>query len=131
MYIIDINLVHTYARNAAADDELTIPRLFVSPLTSTQIHAVRRKQEANIRGGESFHVVFIYLSIDGIFKLLRSPGIDSKKCSLAGRYNNPIPTRFLARIDCPKTPAQKTAVEKGGGGRSKAPPPIPILSWNF
>jgi hypothetical protein len=26
-------------------------------------------------------------------------------CSLAGRYNNPIPTRFLAPIDCLKIPA--------------------------
>jgi len=28
-------------------------------------------------------------------------------CSLAGRYDNPIPTRFLAPIDCLKIPAQK------------------------
>ncbi len=48
-----------------------------------------------------------------IFKLLRSPRIDSKEpippgcvlCSLAGRYYNPIPTRFLAPIDCLKIPA--------------------------
>jgi len=26
-------------------------------------------------------------------------------CSLAGRYDNPIPTRFLAHIDCFKIPA--------------------------
>ena len=26
-------------------------------------------------------------------------------CSLAGRYDNPIPTRFLAHIDCLKIPA--------------------------
>jgi hypothetical protein len=26
-------------------------------------------------------------------------------CSLAGRYDNPIPTRFLATIDCLKIPA--------------------------
>jgi hypothetical protein len=41
----------------------------------------------------------------GIFKLIRSPRIDSKEpippgfCSPAGRYDNPIPTRFLAPID--------------------------------
>ncbi len=46
-----------------------------------------------------------------IFKLLRSP-IDSKESisaslrSLAGRYDNPIPTRFLSPIDCLKIPAQ-------------------------
>jgi hypothetical protein len=28
-------------------------------------------------------------------------------CSLAGRYDNPIPTRFLAPIDCLKIPALK------------------------
>jgi hypothetical protein len=27
-------------------------------------------------------------------------------CSLAGRYDNPIPTRFLAPLDCLKIPAQ-------------------------
>ncbi len=43
---------------------------------------------------------------DGIFKLLWSPGIDSASlCSLAGRYDNPIPIQFLARIDCSKIPA--------------------------
>ncbi len=26
-------------------------------------------------------------------------------CSLAGRYDNPIPSRFLALIDCSKIPA--------------------------
>jgi hypothetical protein len=29
--------------------------------------------------------------------------------SLAGWYDNPIPTRFLAPIDCSKTPTQKAA----------------------
>jgi hypothetical protein len=28
-------------------------------------------------------------------------------CSLAGRYDNPIPTRFLTPIDCLKIPAQE------------------------
>jgi hypothetical protein len=46
----------------------------------------------------------------GIFKLLWSPGIDSTEsippaCSPAGRYENPIPTRFLASIDYLKIPA--------------------------
>ncbi len=36
----------------------------------------------------------------GIFKLLRSPKIDSASlCSLAGRYDTPIPTRFLTARD--------------------------------
>jgi hypothetical protein len=44
---------------------------------------------------------------DDIFNLLRSPGIDFKESIplsyvawRAGRYDNPIPTRFLAPIDC-------------------------------
>jgi hypothetical protein len=41
-----------------------------------------------------------------IFKRLRSPGIDSASlCSLAGRYDNPIPSRFLAPMCCSKIPA--------------------------
>ncbi len=43
---------------------------------------------------------------DGILKLLRSPGIDSVSlCRQAGRYDNPVSTRFLAPIDCSKIPA--------------------------
>jgi hypothetical protein len=43
---------------------------------------------------------------DSIFKLLKSPGIDvNSLCSLAGWYENPIPTRFLAPIDYSKIPA--------------------------
>jgi hypothetical protein len=50
----------------------------------------------------------------------RFQGMNSASlCSLAGRYNNPIPTRFLASIDCLKIPAQhrvsKTAGGWGGG----------------
>ncbi len=41
-----------------------------------------------------------------IFKRLWGQEIDSKECSLAGRYDNPIPPRFLAPIDCIKIPAQ-------------------------
>jgi len=49
----------------------------------------------------SFLTVERVLTRVRIFKLLRSPGIDSKEsvpaslCSLAGRYDSPIPTRFL------------------------------------
>jgi hypothetical protein len=46
-------------------------------------------------------------SKDGIFKPLRSLGIDSANlCSLADRYDNPIPTRLSAPIDSSKIPAQ-------------------------
>ncbi len=49
-----------------------------------------------------------------IFKLLRSLGIDSKESIspaylAAGRYDNPVPTRFLAPIDRLKIPAQNSA----------------------
>ncbi len=51
------------------------------------------------------------LNRGGIFKLLCSPEIDSASlCILAGRYENPIPTWFLAPIDCLKIPAQKLIV---------------------
>ena len=40
-----------------------------------------------------------------IFKLLRSPGIDSKE-PIPPRNDNPIPTRLLASIDCSNIPAQ-------------------------
>ncbi len=47
----------------------------------------------------------------GIFKRLRCPRIESASlCSLAGRHDNTIPTRFLAPIDCSKIPAQHNAV---------------------
>jgi hypothetical protein len=36
-------------------------------------------------------------------------------CSLAGRYGNPIPTRFLAPIDCLKTPALDRQATMAGG----------------
>ncbi len=36
----------------------------------------------------------------------RFQGIDSASlCSLAGQYDNPTPSRFLAPIDCSKVPA--------------------------
>jgi hypothetical protein len=49
-----------------------------------------------------------------IFKLFKEPknrfqGINSASlCILAGRYDNPIPTRLLAPIDCLKIPARIT-----------------------
>ncbi len=44
-------------------------------------------------------------------------GIDSASLSsLAGRYDNPISTRFLAPTDCSKIPALLLALGGGGGG---------------
>ncbi len=51
-------------------------------------------------------------SRDDNFKHFKSTGIDSKEsilqhiCSLAGRYDNPIPTRLLAPIICSKLTTQ-------------------------
>jgi hypothetical protein len=36
--------------------------------------------------------------------------------ALAGRYDNPIPTLFLAPIDCSKITAEFCGVLQGGGG---------------
>ncbi len=45
--------------------------------------------------------IFPLFNRDGIFKLSRNPGIDSASlCRLLGLYANPIPTGFLAPIDC-------------------------------
>ncbi len=37
-------------------------------------------------------------------------------CSLAVLYDNPIPTRFLAPIDCLKIPAHRAGVRRGDVG---------------
>jgi hypothetical protein len=51
-------------------------------------------------------------SRDGIFKLLGILGIDSASlCSRAGRYDKPIPTRFLAPVDCSQIPAQYVSLK--------------------
>jgi hypothetical protein len=57
-------------------------------------------------------ISFFTISWAGIFKPLWSPGIDAKAsippaylCSMAGRYENPIPPRCLAPIDFLKIPA--------------------------
>ncbi len=49
-----------------------------------------------------------------VFEQIKEPknrfqGTNSARLhSLAGRYDNPIPTRFLAPLDCLKIPAQGT-----------------------
>jgi hypothetical protein len=56
------------------------------------------------------HVVCSMLPEPEFFNFLKEPknlfqGTNSARlCSLAGRYDNPIPTRFLAPIDCLKIP---------------------------
>ncbi len=60
----------------------------------------------------------------------RFHGIDYT--SLAGQYNNPIPTWFLVPIDCSKNPAQ--GEDKGwagdlSGGRIVDPPVLDKKDW--
>ncbi len=58
--------------------------------------------------GSGWYALYTTVYRGSISKLFWSPGIDSASlCSLAGRYDNPIPTRFLALIDCSKIPALK------------------------
>ncbi len=48
----------------------------------------------------------------------RFQGIDyASLCSLAGRYDNPLPTRFIAHIECSKIPALSTAISSVHRGR--------------
>ncbi len=59
----------------------------------------------------------------------RFQGMNSASlCSVAGRYDNPIPTRFLAPIDCLKIPAQACGryVKTTWTG---APPSRVVASW--
>ncbi len=50
--------------------------------------------------------------------MTRFQGTNSARlCSLAGRYDNPISTRFIAPIDCLKIPAQICQFKNGGGER--------------
>jgi hypothetical protein len=54
----------------------------------------------------------------GYLKLLWSPGINFKELippayALVGLYNNPIPARFLAPLDCSKAP--QTFTNTGSG----------------
>jgi hypothetical protein len=47
----------------------------------------------------------VFLNLEGAQESI--PRIDSASlCSPAGQYDNPIPTRFIAPIDCSKIPAQ-------------------------
>jgi hypothetical protein len=58
-----------------------------------------------------------------MFKLVMSPGIDSKEsipsAYVAGRYDNPIPTRFLAPTECLKITAR--------GNRNTCQPPMALV----
>ncbi len=42
----------------------------------------------------------------------RKPPDSARLCSLTCRYDNPIPTRFLAAIDCSKIPEQDSNISE-------------------
>ncbi len=48
----------------------------------------------------------VFLNVYGAQESIPRNEFRQPMCSLAGRYDNPISTRFLARIDCLKIPAQ-------------------------
>ncbi len=76
-------------------------------------------------GRLSFQRVQVSTETVVIFKFWRSSGIDSASlCSLAGRYDNPLPTRFLALIDRSKIPAQKRGPSQGFSITSRFLAPI-------
>jgi hypothetical protein len=59
----------------------------------------------------------------------RFQGMNSASlCSLAGRYDNPIPPRFLAPIDCLKIPARIFSIRKSLAGRYDNPIPPRFLA---
>ncbi len=67
-------------------------------------------------GGDGF------LNLQRRYFLKIGIGIDSASLSsLAGRYDNPIPTRFLAPIDCSKIPALPSVSEGHGGIKRTRP----------
>jgi hypothetical protein len=92
--------------------------VLLSPQSYTQAHTDLQVGQSNfslhshtpIMAGKAIGVNTRILGVrGGISKLLWSPEIDSDSlCGLAGRYENPIPTRSLAPIDCLKIPAQVT-----------------------
>ncbi len=67
------------------------------------------RQPYSYLGSYSPHRLFKNSSTETVFLNFCSPGIGSKEayiCSLVCRFDNSIPTRFLAPIDCYKIPAQ-------------------------
>ncbi len=59
----------------------------------------------------------------------RFQGIKSASpCSLVGRYDNPIPTRFLVPIDFLKIPAQSRKLKSRYGAKNRFQEPSLELS---
>jgi hypothetical protein len=82
----------------------------IEPLCWSFFSLLEQSMGAGNRGGIGFRISppeTVFLNFSGARN--RFQGIDSASlCSLAGRYDNPIPTWFLAPVDCSKIPAQST-----------------------
>ncbi len=66
----------------------------------THFYQKRKNDAVKSNFGTNYRTIRVR---DCIFTFLRSPRIDSAiLCSMAGRYDNPNPIRFLAPIDCYK-----------------------------
>ncbi len=69
-------------------------------------HNISKQQDGAIPPVWLWKSWLSFYTRDSIFKLLSSPGIDSKESiprayvGWARRYDNPILTRFLAPLDC-------------------------------
>ena len=82
--------------------------------------------------GSKYRKWYLYILLqyrDGIFKHFRGPGIDSVSlCSLAGRKDNPIPTRSLAPKDFLKFQHRCTIdCNRTVGGNIKRPSKIKYM----
>jgi hypothetical protein len=94
--------------------------VLLSPQSYTQAHTDLQVGQSNfslhshtpVMAGEAIGVNTRILGVSGgIFILLWSPEIDSEESippAYVAWYENPIPTWFLAPIDCFKIPAQVT-----------------------
>ncbi len=86
---------------------LDIPKFFRQKCYCSTL-SLRNSQLKTGIDMSSMHVMWAKDYKGDIFKLLRSPGINSASlCSPLRRYDNPIPTRFLAFIDSYKILAQR------------------------
>ncbi len=63
-------------------------------------------------------------------KVLRNTGTDSASlCSLAGRYDNPFPTRFLPPIDCSTYNASTASISQLKFPSFRSSPSIPHIPF--
>jgi hypothetical protein len=84
--------------------------LFIPQIRKTEAERTRLIPEIGKIEAKKTNLIEVKRPEAVFLKLLWSPGIDSQELippayALAGLYNNPIPARFLAPLDCSKVPA--------------------------